>query len=322
MKNKFILLVFIILFSLILVGCEEKEDPHKLIAISMDETTVPEKVSRTDVLRTVNQMAIILHYQNGAKEYIGLNKEMMTNDDYESLFSVGYHTVKVTYMEFETEFSMEVYEVVYSYYTVNINYPDGSPVLSDVIVKWIKNSEFARTTTLEEGKTQISDDGSEYLIRLLNIPEGYTYNPNIYIVNSETKEVNIKLIQYSDFIEGSGTQNDPYSLNCGTFLFSNDVISLPGVKFYGFYPSKSGTYTIESFAEEKHPSNSCDPYLGFLGEKIDFGNVDYSGNLESYVNINFKYTFEAEVGKIYYFMVFLSLANDLPASYNVSIYEN
>ena len=44
MKNKFILLVFIILFSLILIGCEEKEDPHKLIAISRYATTGPEKV--------------------------------------------------------------------------------------------------------------------------------------------------------------------------------------------------------------------------------------------------------------------------------------
>ena len=319
---KKIIMIFLIVFSMFsLIGCSEPFDPDAIVAISINPDTLPEKIENTQVMKFIDGLALIITYADGSEDYIDFDKSMITDEEYLALYSIGVHNVVVKYLGLETQFTIEVCEKSVDYYKVIVVYPDDTKVTDSINIRWIQNTDFYKSSTLIEGESTIVNDQNEYLIHLFKLPAGYTYNPNIYKVNSEVNEVVIKLIPLFVFSEGNGSKNDPYIVLEGTYVFSYDVLSLNGMKIYSFTPTESGEYTIESFAEDKYPSNSCDPYFGFFGETIDFGSIDYSGNQESYVNINFKYTFNAEKGKTYYFMVFISLAADYPASFNVSIYR-
>lgn len=320
---KKILCIILMIFSLFcIVGCSEPYDPDEVIFIQMYKPTVPDKVEKSKMFMEMRKFALELTYSNKSTELIQFTKEMISEEDYSNLFTVGTHTIEVTYKNLTTSFTIEIYEVEAKYYTVSIVYPDDTPVLEEVIIKWIKNVNNSFRSYLIDGQSQIPFDGNEYQIHLLNIPKGYTYNPNIYKISESNESVVIKLVKLSVFEAGDGSKKSPFVMNEGTYNVSFDLISIGGMRYYVFEPIESGTYTIESFAEDKYPTTvSLDPYFGFLGETIDLGNVDYSGNQESYVNINFKYTFEAEANKKYYFIMFVSTATDLPASFDVKIYK-
>lgn len=320
--KKIIILLLIIFSAFSLVGCEEPFDPDVVVSISINPDSLPEKIENTQVMKFVDNLSLIITYADGSEDYIAFDKSMITTEEYLNLYNPGTHTVVVKYLELETTFTIEVYEKQVDYYKLTVVYPDGTKASDEINVRWIQNTDFFKSSTLIDGESLINYDQNEYLIHLYRLPEGYTYNPNIYKVNKDIREVVIKLIPLYTFPEGTGSKNDPYVVMEGTYTLSFDMLSINGMKVFSFTPKESGEYTIESFAEDKYPTNNCDPYLGFFGEKVDFGNVDYSGNQESYVNINFKYTFNAEKGKTYYFMVFISLANDYPASFDISITKN
>lgn len=321
---KKIIILLLMLFSFFCIaGCGEPPvDPDKIVSISINPDTLPEKVEVTKIKNFIDNLALVITYADGSNDYIAFQRSMISEDDLLKLYSVGVHKVTVNYLDLQTEFTVETYEKMAEYYKLTVVYPDETKVLEEINVRWIQSVDFYKSATTIEGESLMTYDEKEYVIRLFNLPNGYTYNPNICTVNKDNKELVIKLIPLLMFPEGVGSTNDPYVVMEGTFALSFDLLSINGMKIYSFTPSESGRYTIESFAEEKYPSNvSCDPYFGFFGEEINFGNVDYSGNQESYININFKYSFEAEAGKTYYFMAFVSLTTDFPATFNISIYR-
>ena len=320
MKNKLLLLLLLIFLSFGLVGCQDPIVEDVIVSIEIDSKTLPEKILKTEVSEFIDNLNIVVKYSDESTELIPFRKEMITEEDYMSLFSLGVHTVEVEFNGFKTEFSIEVYEQVYEYYTLKVVYPDGSPVNGDILVKLMKSIDDYKTTRLDEnGQARVIYDNLTYHVRLFELPEGYTYNPNIYIFNENTRNLEIKLIELSVFVEGMGTKSDPIYLNYGTYEVSFDQVSIPGMKFFYFRASKTGKIVIESYSEEKIASNPVDPYFGFIGETLDMSNVDYSANENNYVNINFKYETTVEEGKYYYFLIFASTANSFPATFTFSI---
>lgn len=318
--KKIIILLLILFSGFLLVGCDKPAGPDEVVKISIDEKFLSEKVEITQVFRFINNLGVTIHYGDESTELISFKKEMLSEEDYISLFTEGVHTVTVKYLEFETEFTIEVYKKVEEFYKVTVVYPDGTNVGAEVVVKWIRNLDFARTTSTDEnGQSIITMDETEYTIQLNNLPEGYIYNPNIYSVNKDNKEIEIKLISISECIEGTGSKNDPFAIDEGTYEVVVANVAIQGMVVYSFMATESAVYTIESLAMSKYSDNAVDPYLGFFGEEMDFGSVDYTGNQESYVNINFKYQFNAEKGKTYYFFVFASMAMEFPAKFYFTV---
>lgn len=315
-----VLLLFISFFGL--VGCEKPAGPDDIVAISISEKYLPEKLEKTQVLKFIDDLGVTLHFGDGSTEIIDFTREMISDEDYLSLFEIGIHTVSISYLELTTQITVEVYEKVDEFFTVKVVYPDGTPVEAGVVVKWIRASGFARTTSVEEdGTAQILKEDYEYTIHLENLPVGYTYNPNIYKVDNEVTYSEITLLYISEYLEGTGSKNDPYAINKGTYKVYVERETIIGMKVFAFQVFETGTYYIESLSMEKYSDNKVDPYIGFLGTTIDFSNADYSGNLESYVNINFKHEFQGVAGEVYYFFVFASMAMEFPTYFYINIYK-
>ena len=318
-KKNFIILI-LIMSGLILVGCEPTPGPDDVVGISIDEKYTSEKIEITQVMKFIDKLGLTIHFGDESTEIIDFTEDMITKEDYYKLFSVGTHTIKVTYLSFETYMTVEVYKKIDEYFTVKVVYPDGNPVEPGIIVKWFRSSDFVRTTSIEEdGTSKIIKEDCEYIIRLQNLPVGYTYNPNINKINSDNDYLEIKLLEVSEFLEGTGSKNDPIALNKGVYKVVIDRETIVGMKVFAFQSFENKTVTIESLAAEKYTDNIIDPYIGFMGTSIDFANVDYSGNVDSYIDINFKYEFDAVAGKVYYFFIFASMAVEYPVYFYINI---
>ena len=75
---------------------------------------------------------------------------------------------------------------------------------------------------------------------------------------------------------------------------------------------------MESFSNTNCSNGHVDPYLMFI---LGDGSFDKSGNTNENASnsYDFKYSFEAEAGKEYKFIVFISTAQNLPAETLIKI---
>ena len=207
-------------------------------------------------------------------------------------------------------------EEVKDVYSVKVLMPDGTPAPTTVKVQWCTNKNCFPTKNINENgicENDLKDD--KYYVHLEHLPEGYTYNPNAYVVTADNKKIEITLTKLSTFTEGDGTQENPYTLGQGWYNLSVLVKGTDGLQYFAFNASEAGEYTLESLAVDKNAINRIDPYLGFLGEVNDTTNLDPNGNPENV--INFKYKFTAEANKTYYFVVMCTSADDFPAEFTI-----
>ena len=204
-------------------------------------------------------------------------------------------------------------------YTVKVVYPDNTPVSGGVKVQWCTGDICLVPVKVNENGIAENDiDDDNYYIHISNIPSGYTYDPNAYTANADNKNIEIKLYALNE-LSGEGTSAAPYVVTNGAYNVTYAESSASGMKYYSFTPTEAGTYSIKSLATDKLAMNEIDPYIGFLGTSNDMNNIDISGNVDSKVNINFNYTFEAEAGVTYTFIVFVSSATTFPASFDIVI---
>lgn len=207
-------------------------------------------------------------------------------------------------------------EEVKDVYSVKVLMPDGTPAPTTVKVQWCTDKNCFPTKNINENgicENDLKDD--KYYVHLEHLPEGYTYNPNAYVVTADNKKIEITLTKLSTFTEGDGTQKNPYTLGQGWYNLSVLAKGTDGLQYFAFNASEAGEYTLESLAVDKNAINRIDPYLGFLGEVNDTTNLDPNGNLDNVTN--FKYRFTAEANKTYYFVVMCSSADDFPADFTI-----
>lgn len=179
-------------------------------------------------------------------------------------------------------------------YSVKVLYPDGEPVKGGVTVEWCTDFSCSRAVQVsDEGiATNTSLEDGEYYVHISNIPEGYTYNPNGYLVNAENKSTTITLSKYLSYEKGDGTKYEENS-DLGPFAVKEGVypVELSGDKpylYYCFTPSTPGKFVIESW------SLYNDTFIDYLS---NVSQVIPDTPIESYDNVsdsnkNFKWEFE------------------------------
>ncbi len=140
-----------------------------------------------------------------------------------------------------------------------------------------------------DGKATFTGLDGDYTATLLNLPEGYTYDPNIYQVSNDKPTVSIDLLPLSNAY-GNGTTYSPIKLN-KTGIYRAEIPGNGKVVYYSFIPKQSGSYAIESIMDVS--ANMYNPILekrqGYsVGANYYDGEVDGGGASGDYTT-NFKY---------------------------------
>jgi hypothetical protein len=153
MKKIIILLLMFFSFFCI-AGCSEPPvDPDKIVSISINPDTLPEKVEVTKIKNFIDNLALVITYADGSNDYIAFQRSMISEDDLLKLYSVGVHKVTVNYLDLQTEFTVETYEKMAEYYKLTVVYPDDTKVLEEINVRWIQSVDFYKSATTIEGES-------------------------------------------------------------------------------------------------------------------------------------------------------------------------
>ncbi|MDY0210953.1 MAG: InlB B-repeat-containing protein [Acholeplasma sp.] len=104
MKKLIASLVFCVCFF-VLIGCDALPNPEKTVtAISVDTATIPTEVDIESV--DISTIFLIITYSDGTTARVPLNESMIPETDRIKLTTVGTQTIQITYLGFETTFSL------------------------------------------------------------------------------------------------------------------------------------------------------------------------------------------------------------------------
>ena len=320
MKKKLLTFLFILVATFGLASCGTQEQPKVTVSsISVVETSIPTSVLNTEVNDKLDDIQITVTKSDSSTEIINLSTTMIPSQDLAKLETAGTHTITVKYQGKETTFTIVITEpeVENEYYTVKVLYPDGTPVTSGVTVQWC-NAQGCRDAQVDaSGVATLEKEDGEYSVHLLNIPQGYAFNPNYYVTTAENKNLEVKLIAISE-LSGEGTDVQPYIVSTSAYSVTfSEGKAYDETQYFSFTPTESGEYIIESFALD---TQLVDPYIGFLGEDITNFNPDVTGNPTGV--INFKHKITVEAGKTYYFAIMLDKEIKSPKTFDICISKN
>lgn len=197
-------------------------------------------------------------------------------------------------------------------YKAIVLYPDGSPV-TNTKVQWCAGTVCKTPVKVDDkgvAAIEMEDTDEGYYIHIMEgaMPEGYTYNPNIYTTDASNKKITIQLLKLETASSGDGKLDTPYQVGEGAYNIN--VPSKGEYPFYAFTASTAGTYVIESLAVDKLATTVIDAVLltytssEFLNkgrEVIDAGGVGK----------NFKHEVTLEANQILYFAISFNSSKDL-----------
>ncbi len=189
--------------------------------------------------------------------------------------------------------------------------PESTDGDEAIKVRWSNGHSFHTEIIGADGMASTTELDGDYSVSVIGIPEGYTYNPNIYKATNSSPNVIIDLLKIT---KTRGLGNGLYGSNCiqinKTGVYRATMRAENSVVYYEFTPTKAGVYSIESMvdisAEMYNPLVNI--YNGtsaakFLDETRDGGGV--SGNYTT----NFQYTVkiaEEFLGGCYTFGIFVN----------------
>ncbi len=204
-------------------------------------------------------------------------------------------------------------------YKVSVVDDNNAPV-KDVSVQWCNSTNcFAPVKTNAEGVAINSKlkTGDTYYVHLVEstIPQGYTYDPNLYTQTDDSKEITVKLIKLST-VTGEGSKESPYNIGVGAYHL--EINSLGDRKYYAFTPTEAGSYTINSHVMEIQNTNPINTLIAVY-EDSSFSKVI---KMTDGKTNNFTYTIDAQANTTYYFLIAESQisASSNPVIYPVEFY--
>ena len=101
--KKVLLFIFMIILSIVLIGCTKKTpDKVKVVSISVDQTSIPDVINVEELDEKLLTIKIIVENSDGSNVIVNLDKSMMFPHDLEKLQTKGTHTVTVSYGFVET----------------------------------------------------------------------------------------------------------------------------------------------------------------------------------------------------------------------------
>lgn len=186
--------------------------------------------------------------------------------------------------------------------------PEFSDDSLSVKVRWTDGKTYHTSVLGKDGRAECYGLDGEYSVTLVNLPTNYTYNPNVYTVNNDSRDVIIELLTISSAI-GDGT--DVY--NCiglsGPGVYRAKMDRDGQEIFYEFEPTKPGTYCIESMMDISAGMYNpiVDIYAGSFAYKVRERRIDGGGASSGYTT-NFRYVVEIDeafIGNVFTFAVLL-----------------
>ena len=175
-------------------------------------------------------------------------------------------------------------------------------------VRWTDGKNFHTVTVGENGTAECYGLDGDYVVTLVNLSDEYTYNPNIYKVSNDNRNVVIELLTLTK-TRGSGTG-----------LYSAVHLSKPGnyraeikkeghVIYFEFTPTKAGKYSIESLVDTSAEMYDpvADVYYGSSQFKYYAYQLDGGGASQGYTT-NFRHIVEVDkdfIGNCYTFAIFV-----------------
>ncbi len=157
-------------------------------------------------------------------------------------------------------------------------------------VRWSDGKNAYTAPVGADGKASIKGLDGDYTVTLLGLPSGYTYDPNIYKVDNDNRDVRIELIKLTATL-GSG--DDLYKcINLNrTGYYRAELKSESSVVYYQFAPTEAGVYKVESMMDISANMYNpiLRPYTGTSAAKFEQDEVDGGGVSGSYTK-NFLYT--------------------------------
>ena len=175
-------------------------------------------------------------------------------------------------------------------------------------VRWTDGKSYQTVNLGADGKAECYGLDGEYSVTLINLPDGYTYNPNVYTATNDNRDVVIELLPIT---ATRGDGSDPYKCIqlSGTGVYRAKVTHNGQEIFYEFEPTRAGTYRIESMVDIS--AGMYDPvidvYSGSSQFKIRDKRIDGGGASGGYTT-NFKYVVNIDekfIGNVFTFAVML-----------------
>ena len=172
------------------------------------------------------------------------------------------------------------------------------PEVSDdslaVKVRWTDGKSYKTVTLGKDGKAECYGLDGEYAVTLINLPSNYTYNPNIYTADNDSKSVVIELLPITQAY-GDGSNEYKCIPLSGPGVYRANVTKEGQAIFYEFEPTKPGTYCIESIMDVSAGMYNpfIDIYAGSFAYKIREKRID-SGGVSSGYTTNFKHVVEID----------------------------
>lgn len=178
-------------------------------------------------------------------------------------------------------------------FTVNVvcDEPDENYKVENLKVVWSNRTEAITGNVSSSGVATANLDG-DYKVTLQNIPEGYTYNPNIYYVTNRRPTVTVQVYKLNKQMDTGESLYDTIIEVSKTGAYRALIEDRDDTVFFQFQPVLNGYYTIESCVDTTF--NEVNPFMD-----IYFGNVaakyyertldDGSDYCDTYTK-NFSYT--------------------------------
>ena len=157
-----------------------------------------------------------------------------------------------------------------------------------ISVQWNDGFSVHTAPVGEDGTARVGGLDGDYRVRLTDIPEGYTYNPNAYTATNNDRNIEIQLYKIVT-TRGNGDQLYNAIEIKNTGLYCVELTSPTHEIFFEFAPPKSGTYSVESWMDTIE--NKVNPRAKYYGANRFFKDLQLvadGGGYEGTYTKNFK----------------------------------
>ncbi len=161
-----------------------------------------------------------------------------------------------------------------------------------ITIQWSNDYEIHTADADGTGVAKIGGLDGDYRVTLLNLPEGYIYDPNAYTANNFNRNIEIEL-QPVIKPYGQGFQlYSPISID-KTGVYFIELSGPTDKRYFEFVPKESGTYAVESWMDitANNVNPLCDRFRANAAYR-DYMYTQDDGGAESTYTKNFKLTVE------------------------------
>ena len=208
-------------------------------------------------------------------------------------------------------------------YTVTLTH-NGKPFTATdgIVAQWTDGFSYY-TAPFENGKASTQYLDGDYRVTLSKLPNGYTYNPNIYTATTVSRDIEIELYRV-ETPRGAGS-DEYHCIVLNKTNYYRAQFSRTGQQiFYEFVPTSAGTYVIESLVDTA--AQAYNPVmLVYLGSS-QFKQYDHEqdgGGAEGNYTKNFRYEMRVdddEIGAVFTFAIRLDAkSSDFPQYVDFSL---